>query len=382
MDMTVRQPTAPINRLLARRDEARRALLGWFARTARDLPFRRRRDPYAVWIAEVMLQQTTVAAATPYWEAFMARFPDVAALAAASEEEVLRAWSGLGYYRRARNLLAAARQVAAERGGELPRDLAGLRALPGVGAYTAAAVASQAFGRPEPALDGNALRVFARLAAVEGDGRTGAAARTVKAAAAGLIDPDAPGDWNQAVMELGATVCVPRAPRCGDCPLAALCAGRAAGRPERFGAARERPAATAVLRAAAIVRDRLGRLLLRRIGPEERNGGLWEPPTVELARGEEAGDSTWNGRLAARLSAALAARFGLEAAVGASLGRARHSVTTHRIVVHAAAAELRGVAPRGEDWRWLAPGRADAEALSGEARKLLEIARRAGPAAD
>ncbi|MCE5246889.1 MAG: A/G-specific adenine glycosylase [Candidatus Polarisedimenticolia bacterium] len=379
--MTVRQPTDPINRLLARRGEARRALLDWFAGAARDLPFRRRRDPYAVWIAEVMLQQTTVAAATPYWEAFMARFPDAGALAAASEEEVLRLWSGLGYYRRARNLLAAARLVAAERGGELPGDVAGLRALPGVGAYTAAAVASQAFGVPAPALDGNALRVYARLAAVEGDGRTGSAARAVEAAAEGLIDPDAPGDWNQAVMELGATVCVPRAPRCGACPLATLCAGRGAGSPATFGTARARPETTAVLRAAAIVRDRRGRFLLRRIGPEERNGGLWEPPTVELARGAGAGDSTWNGPLAARLADALAARCGLDAVIGASLGRTRHSVTTDRIVVHAAAAELRGPAPRGAGWRWLADERPDGEALSGEARKLLAIARRAGPAA-
>ncbi|MEN6632597.1 MAG: hypothetical protein ABFD84_09225, partial [Candidatus Polarisedimenticolia bacterium] len=137
----------------------------------------------------------------------------------------------------------------------------------------------------------------------------------------------------------------------------------------------------AVLRAAAIVRDRRGRFLLRRIGPEERNGGLWEPPTVELARGAGAGDSTWNGPLAARLADALAARCGLDAVIGASLGRTRHSVTTDRIVVHAAAAELRGPAPRGAGWRWLADERPDGEALSGEARKLLAIARRAGPAA-
>ena len=208
------------------------ALLVWYDRAARALPWRvppgsgARPGPYRVWLSEVMLQQTSVAAVAPYFHAFLARWPTVAALAAAPEAEVMAAWAGLGYYARARNLLACARAVAA-RGGAFPDTEADLRALPGVGAYTAAAVAAIAFDRPSVVVDGNVERVMARLHAVEEP--LPAAKPRLRALAAAMTPAGRPGDHAQAVMDLGATICTPRRPACGICPLVRACAGRLAG---------------------------------------------------------------------------------------------------------------------------------------------------------
>jgi A/G-specific adenine glycosylase len=209
------------------------ALLAWYDRAARDLPWRapprsdRRPDPYRVWLSEVMLQQTTVAAVRGYFEAFLARWPTVAALAAAADAEVMAAWAGLGYYARARNLLACARVVARELGGRFPETEAGLRALPGIGPYTAAAIAAIAFGRRAVVVDGNVDRVMARLARVEAP--LPAAKPRLRALAEAMTPAERPGDYAQAVMDLGATVCTPRAPACGICPLTSACAARRAG---------------------------------------------------------------------------------------------------------------------------------------------------------
>lgn len=186
-------------------------LLAWYDRIRRDLPWRRTRDPWAIWVSEVMLQQTRVETAIPYFERFLIRFPDPAALAAAPIEEVLAQWSGLGYYRRARQLHGAAREVV-ERGG-LPRSSAELERLPGIGPYTAAAIASIAFGEPVPVLDGNVVRVAARLSAEPEDPSRAAARGRLLAVAATLLEISRPGDSNQALMELGATVCLPKSPR-------------------------------------------------------------------------------------------------------------------------------------------------------------------------
>jgi A/G-specific adenine glycosylase len=216
--------------------DATNDLLAWYAVDKRDLPWRygpgERPDPYRVWLSEVMLQQTTVAAVKPYFAAFTSRWPDVAALAAAPEEEVMRAWAGLGYYARARNLIACARAVAGEHGGRFPREEAELRALPGIGAYTAAAIAAIAFGKRTVVVDGNVERVTARLFAV-GEPLPGGRARLHKLV--GRLTPDAgAGDFAQAMMDLGATICTPRSPRCPACPVAAWCAARAEGRPEAY----------------------------------------------------------------------------------------------------------------------------------------------------
>ncbi|MEA3041777.1 MAG: A/G-specific adenine glycosylase [Sphingomonadales bacterium] len=216
--------------------DASQALLRWFAVDKRRLPWRvepgERPDPYWVWLSEIMLQQTTVAHAAPYFERFSARWPTVEALAAAPEEQVMAAWAGLGYYARARNLIACARAVAIDLGGRFPETEEGLRKLPGIGRYTAAAIAAIAFGRRAVVVDANVERVVARLFAVEA---ALPAAREEIYRLAGLITPDSEaGDFAQAMMDLGATICTPRSPDCGRCPLAFRCAARAAGAPERF----------------------------------------------------------------------------------------------------------------------------------------------------
>ncbi|MCL6481253.1 MAG: A/G-specific adenine glycosylase [Firmicutes bacterium] len=265
----------------------RRRLLAWFRRRRRNLPWRSTRDPYRIWISEIMLQQTRVAAALPYYRRFLQRFPSVQALARAPLEAVLRAWSGLGYYNRARNLHRAAKELLRRHNGKFPRDPGSAQALPGVGRYTAAAVLSIAYGAPLAVLDGNVVRVLARLGAVRGELRAPARWRRLEQAAQELLAPDAPGVWNQAMMELGAMVCTPRTPRCGECPLADWCRARQLGQVERFPAKRRRPSQRKVTLAVAVVVDPHGRTLLLR--PEHPQAcrffaGLWQFPAVEIHR--------------------------------------------------------------------------------------------------
>ncbi len=263
----------------------RRRLLDWYDAHARALPWRVgpaeraagvRPDPYRVWLSEVMLQQTTTAHAAPYFAAFTARWPTVQALAAAADGEVMAAWAGLGYYARARNLLACARAVASESGGVFPGREAGLRALPGVGGYTAAAVAAIAFDRPANVVDGNVERVMARLFAVETP--LPAAKPELKRLAGTLVADVRPGDWAQALMDLGATVCAPRRPACERCPLTPDCAGYASGAPERFplrSAKAERPRRFGT----AYVLLSGGEVALTRRPPRGLLGGMMALPT-------------------------------------------------------------------------------------------------------
>ena len=240
------------------RDVSRR-LARWYRIHKRDLPWRRRRDPYAVWISEVMLQQTTVEVIAPRWERFLSRFPTVGTLARATEREVLAEWSGLGYYARARNLHRAAKVVA--EAGAFPRTLEGLRALPGIGVYTAAAVSSICFGIPEPVVDGNVVRVLCRLNGLRLDPKAPATLAKVRALARPLVLAHKPGDHNQAVMELGALVCTPRAPRCGACPLRTLCRAAASGKPEGF-PRKTRPAKPRSIHLVAGIVERRKKILL------------------------------------------------------------------------------------------------------------------------
>jgi A/G-specific adenine glycosylase len=259
----------------------RRRLLAWYDAGARDLPWRARSaaraDPYAVWLSEIMLQQTTVAHATPYFLNFLRRWPTVAALAAAADDEVMAAWAGLGYYARARNLLACARVVAGEHGGTFPDDEQGLRALPGIGAYTAAAVAAIAFDRPANVVDGNVERVISRLFAVETP--LPAAKPELTRLAATLAEGARPGDWAQAMMDLGATICRPGEPLCPSCPLSADCVAHVSGDPAgypRRAAKKPRPHRHGV--AYRLTHD--GKVGLVRRPPRGLLGGMLGLPTT------------------------------------------------------------------------------------------------------
>jgi A/G-specific adenine glycosylase len=239
-----------------------RRLLAWFRANRRDFPWRRGRDPYRIWLAEVMLQQTRIAAVLPYYRRFLRKFPGVRALARAREANVLKAWSGLGYYGRARNLRRAAQQIVARHGGKFPRELGAALALPGVGRYTAAAVLSIAYGAPLAVLDGNVARVLARLFAVQDDLRDAKRWQSLQESANALLDPKSPGDWNQAVMELGATLCTPRAPQCLLCPVAEFCQARKLGLADSLPALRKKRATENIELAAAILLARHGHTLL------------------------------------------------------------------------------------------------------------------------
>ncbi len=291
------------------------SVVRWFREHRRDLPWRRTRDPYAIWVSEVMLQQTRIAVVWDYYERWMQRFPTAAALAAAPLDDVLAAWSGLGYYGRARNLHRGAREVAQRFGGQVPATAEELRSLPGVGRYTAGAVASIGFGRREPLVDGNVARVLARLFAIEDDVRSPAGARRLWQIAGELVPAERPGDFNQGLMELGQKICTPAAPRCDACPLSAPCAARAGGRTGdlpvigKRTADRDKP----LLRADAVWLERGGRVLLARRRPRGLFGGLWELP--------QAGDRERLQALFAEIGARL------------ELGRAPAPVFRHRQVL-------------------------------------------------
>ena len=255
-------------------------LLHWFWANHRALPFRSDPTPYHVWVSEIMLQQTRVAAAVPYYERFVQELPDIPALAACEEERLLKLWEGLGYYSRVRNLQKAARIVCEQYGGQLPGDRAALKKRPGIGDYTAGAIASIGFGIPAPAVDGNVLRVFARLYNDEGDIMQPAvkAATTQKVMA--QQPAEAPGDFNQALMELGALVCTPGQPDCAACPLQALCLGRQSGNPARLPQKAPKKARKKCELTLCLAQDAAGRWLLQKRGEQGVLAGLWQPPVL------------------------------------------------------------------------------------------------------
>jgi A/G-specific adenine glycosylase len=317
----------------------RQSLLAWYGRAARNLPWRRTHDPFRIWVSEIMLQQTRVAAALPYYKRFLARFPDAKSLAAATEADVLSAWSGLGYYTRARNMRRAAQQIV-EQGG-FPRDYDSIRALAGVGDYTAAAVASIAFGLPHAVVDGNVLRVLSRVANDQGDIATAAAKKRLREIAEIFLDRERPGDFNQALMELGATVCLPTQPLCGKCPLKSHCEARRLGLQEELPVKAGRAAAHVVpLTLLAIERN--GKILLyQREHPPMR--GFWELPEavqLPLAKREAPGR------------------------------RFRHSIMNHNYVVTVERAQL-ARAPKG--FRWLSVRERETLPLSTMSTKALKL---------
>jgi A/G-specific adenine glycosylase len=255
----------------------RKNLLAWFSQFQRDLPWRRTRDPYRIWLSEIMLQQTRVAAVIPYYEKFVERFPTVEALAAAPEEEVLRLWSGLGYYSRARNLQKAAREIVAKHKGVFPGEYEEALTLPGIGAYTAAAILSIAYQKKHAVLDGNVARVLARLGALRGDLRANGTWQELQKIADRLLDEKSPGNWNQAMMELGATLCTPRSPQCLLCPVGEFCEARKKGLAGLIPEKRNKRDTVEVTLAALVLVDRQGKTLLL-------------PPPNKTAKSPEADD--------------------------------------------------------------------------------------------
>jgi A/G-specific adenine glycosylase len=333
-------------------------LVAWFGEHARDLPWRRTRDPYAIWISEIMLQQTQVKTVIPYWERWMRALPTVAALARAPWENVLKLWEGLGYYTRARNLQRAAELIRRQHRGEFPRELDAVLALPGIGRYTAGAICSIAFGQPAPILDGNVTRVLARLGAIRDDVRSARVQRRLWALAEDLVRT-APGrcsELNQALMELGATICTPRNPQCGECPIRSDCRARRVGRAESFPRRVARPATTA-RRAIAFVVERGGRVLLRQRPTGVVNAHLWEFPTIEDAAAHVTPET------------AAATLFRSDRGQVTPWKTWRHSITRYRITL-----EVHGMAtdapPRVPGGRWVSPAKLAELAMPAAHRKI------------
>ncbi|MDD8026902.1 MAG: A/G-specific adenine glycosylase [Acidobacteriota bacterium] len=318
--------------------------MDWYARRRRDLPWRGTRDPYAIWISEVMLQQTTVAAVIPYYQKWFRLFPDIESLAEARQAGVLKAWQGLGYYRRARDLQAAAKVVVDRHGGRLPDDAEALRALPGFGPYTTAAVSSLAFGRPVPLVEANVRRVLMRLY-----GREGPAAAKNDAAWLAILAPllpaRRPGDFNQAWMELGALVCRPANPACLSCPLRRDCRAYASGRQEVIPAPVKRIYRKITAVVGIIERD--GRILIQRRPPDGLLAGLWEFPGGKVRRRES---------LKAALARELEEEIGVRPEAMQPFMTVDHSYTTFRVTLHAFTCGLRSGPAASPDRKWVRPG--------------------------
>jgi A/G-specific adenine glycosylase len=303
----------------------RRRLVAWYRAHGRDLPWRRSQDPYRVWISEVMLQQTQVATVREYFVRFIEVLPNVYSLAAADEEQVLRLWEGLGYYRRARQLHAAAKQIVTKHGGQFPSDTAMLQELPGIGRYTAGAIASIAFDQRAPILEANTVRLLSRLIAYRDDPLRATGQRTLWQVAEEILPQKDVAQFNQALMELGSLICTPTEPKCRQCPLSCLCAAHLSGLQDAIPKAKAQPTVTEVREAAIVVR-RNGRLLMRKCGEGERWAGLWDFPRFALGS---------TGPLFAReeIAEKVLAQTGVTCAPRVWLRTLKHGVTRYRITL-------------------------------------------------
>ncbi len=301
------------------------SLLQWYRQARRDLPWRKHPTPYGIWISEMMLQQTRMEVVLPRYRRFLERFPNLEALASAGEDAVLAEWSGLGYYSRARALHAAARKMASENGGEFPRDLDAARALPGVGPYTAGAVLSIAYNLPLPVLDGNAIRVLTRLYRIGGDPRRGSTNRSLRDLAEQLIPPGKASQFNQALMELGALVCLPKKPRCGGCPLRNQCESLRRGDQNRYPERGKHRSTEAVFFSAAVLQVRAGFLLEQRGQDAPFLRGLWGFPLVEYQPSRGRG----------KLQKYLKTRWGIDTEPRELIVTFSHSITYRRITLRA-----------------------------------------------
>jgi A/G-specific adenine glycosylase len=394
----------------------RRVLSTWYIKHGRLLPWRQTRDPYRIWISEIMLQQTTVVAVVPYFERFLKRFPTLADLAAADEDDVLRLWEGLGYYSRARNLHRAAQRVIAELGGDFPKDVGELTKLPGIGRYTAGAIASFAFDLRAPIVEANTLRLYCRLLGFRGDPRSAAGRRLLWSFAEHILPPcspvaprqdsrtslshprihgplmvagvsaflsrsdraTSPGQFNQALMELGATVCSPTEPGCPHCPVQRCCVAFAEGSQHKIPQPPRRPEITDVTEIAAVV-WRNGRCLLQRRPPGGRWAGLWDFPRFEFCTtGDDASSPAASSSRAARLwlQNTIRSDLSLNVIVGEEMATLKHSVTRFRITLRCFHAEHRqgAATDNGTELRWVSPADLGEFPLSTTGRKLATLA--------
>lgn len=316
--------------------EIPRRLIAWYKKNKRDLPWRKTRDPYRIWISEIMLQQTRVETVIPYYEKFLKRFPDIAALARAPLDSVLKAWEGLGYYSRARHLHEAARVIVTRFGGKIPDTKERLLQLPGIGEYTAGAVLSIAFEKPCAAVDGNVIRVIARLFGIEDpvDGQD--IKKKIGGIALRLVPADEPGHFVQALMDLGSGVCAPRGPGCSICPLAAVCVAREKGVQEAIPAKKKAAAVPRRKAAAVVIRNEAGKVLMVKRPHRGLLGGLWSFPGSALDRGDAP---------AAKLREALREELGLEVDPGKEFFRVEHGYSHFTITVRVYDGRLRDAIP-------------------------------------
>ena len=337
------------------------ALLGWYARARRDLPWRRTPEAYRVWVSEIMLQQTQVERVKDFYVRFLERFPTVAELAAAAEHDVLRLWEGLGYYRRARQLHAAAKQIVSDHAGEFPRTVAGLRSLPGIGRYTAGAIASIAFDLPEPIVEANSRRVIARLAGHAGPLGGAGGDEPIWEIAAALVPPKHPGRFNQALMDLGALVCTPERPLCVTCPLESHCEARRTNRVAEIPVKAARRSAKEIHETAVVVR-RAGRVLVVRRGAGEWWEGLWDFPRVPGA-----------ARAAARGIERSALLSGYACGKTRRLGTIRHTVTHHRITLDVVACEAARAGKATPVRKWVTAAALASLAMTSPGRRIASM---------
>ncbi len=342
-------------------------LLKWFERAARDLPWRRSRDLYAIWVSEIMLQQTQVATVIPYWQTFLKKFPDPRALAAAEESEVLRLWEGLGYYRRARQLHAAARQISAKHGGSFPAGYDDVRSLPGIGQYTAGAILSIGLDQRLPILEANTIRVLSRLTAYQNNVQSSEGNNYLWSVAKAVLPAKNCGAFNQALMELGSQVCTVRAPNCESCPVAALCQARRLGLVDEIPRSAKRKKYEDVTELAVVILQG-SEVLLRHCQPGDRWAGLWDFPRFRAA-----GDTTTNQEIASGVLQAT----GLKVTVEKHLTTIKHAVTRFRITLECYEARLSArsykAKPANDNIRWVPIGQLLEYPLSTTGRKISNL---------
>jgi A/G-specific adenine glycosylase len=361
---------------VAQKESLRRKLLAWYGKHARDLPWRKSRDPYRVWISEIMLQQTQVATVRDYFLRFVREFPNVRRLAAADEQQVLRLWEGLGYYRRARQLHAAAQKIVTEHGGRFPQAVDELRELPGIGRYTAGAIASIAFDQRAPILEANTIRLLSRLIAYRADPLSTVGQRVLWQVAEDILPQRSVAQFNQALMELGSLVCTPSEPKCCGCPLSSVCAANTAGMQREIPRPKPPKIYTDVREAVVVVR-RNGRVLMRRCAANERWAGLWDFPRFELEA---------EGPLFAQeeIVRKVLAQTGITCSPAPLWKTLKHGVTRFRITLdcyHAPYVAGRARTSNGRVVRWVPLAELPALPLSTTGRRIARIVVGAGEVA-
>lgn len=353
-------------------DSLQQALIRWFERSQEPLPWRQSRDPYRVWLSEIMLQQTQVATVIPYYERFLARFPTVEALAAASLDEVLKLWEGLGYYSRARNLHRAAQIVVAEQGSQFPSSVSDLRKLPGIGRYTAGAIASLVFSVDAPVLDGNVIRVLARIFNIDHDVTQSATQRELWQLAEHLVPSGQAGPWNEGLMELGRRICTPQSPACDLCPVSAFCKARHLGVQERRPVKPPKRRTPHVEVTAGVIWGMDNRVLIAQRPLDKMLGGLWEFPGGKRQPGET---------LQQCLRREVDEELGIDISVGAQIATIKHGYTHFRMTLYAFLCQHTGREPQPIQcaaWAWVTLDELDEYAFPVTDQRIIAVLRHAG----